>query len=189
MSKCEDKPKTNGDNALTKDFLLAAISDLTGNLNLLDTKISIVMATVGAILGVAVACKSNILKAYNYYSNSCILKILFLLFLFIFVLSVLTTFICGIQCIMIRVGKSKSPSLWFFNTEKFGGISEQDYYRKIKRMTNEDINKNLSTELYKLNAINNCKMRSGRNTILFFSISSFAFFAMMIMVGISYLVV
>ena len=35
----------------TIEFLKAAISDLTGNLTLLDTKISIIMATVGVILG------------------------------------------------------------------------------------------------------------------------------------------
>ena len=47
----------------TNDFLKVAISDLTGNLTLLDTKISLIMATVGAVIGLVVACKSNVLKA------------------------------------------------------------------------------------------------------------------------------
>ena len=57
----------------TNDFLKAAITDITGNLALLDTKISIVMATVGVILGLVVACKSNIFGYFLYYQyHKCI---------------------------------------------------------------------------------------------------------------------
>ena len=64
MKKRQKKRSFNYDNTI--DFLKQAISDLTGNLTLLDTKISIVMATVGVILGLVVTCKSNVLKAYYF---------------------------------------------------------------------------------------------------------------------------
>lgn len=189
MEKNENKSKANCNDDFVNDFLQAAISDLAGNLNLLDTKISIVMATVGVILGLVVACKNNILRAYYFYSNYNFLKTVFLFLSITYVIFVIATFICGIHCIKIRFGKSKSPSLWFFDTEEYGGKSEQDYYRKVKNATKEDIKKNLSTEVYNLNLINNHKMRAGRATIILFSASCFVLFMLMIMVGIQYLVI
>lgn len=172
----------------TSDFLKAAISDLTGNLTLLDTKISLIMATVGVVLGLVVACKSNVLKAYHFYEDICIFKAIFLLLSVAYIVGVIITFVYGIKCIMIRFGKSKS-SLWFFQTEDYGGITEQNYLQKVKHMTDESITKNLAVEVYKLNRINNRKMRTGKTTIIMFAISCAIISALMIMVGISYLVV
>lgn len=173
----------------TNDFLKVAISDLTGNLTLLDTKISIIMATVGVILGLVVACKSNILKAYYFYEDICIFKAIFLLLSATYIVSIIFTFVYGIKCIMIRFGKSKSSSLWFFQTEDNGGITEQNYIKRVKYMTDESIMKNLAVEVYKLNRINNRKMLTGKTTIILFAISCAIISALMIMVGISYLVV
>lgn len=173
----------------TNDFLKVAISDLTGNLTLLDTKISIIMATVGVILGLVVACKSNILKAYYFYEDICIFKAIFLLLSAAYIVSIIFTFVYGIKCIMIRFGKSKSSSLWFFQTEDYGGITEQNYIKRVKYMTDESIMKNLAVEVYKLNRINNRKMLTGKTTIILFAISCAIISALMIMVGISYLVV
>lgn len=173
----------------TNEFLKTAISDLTGNLTLLDTKISIILATVGVVLGLVVACKSNILKAYHFYYDCCLLKSIFLFLSFAYVISVIVTFIYGIKCIMIRFGKSKTASLWFFNTEAYGGISEKEYIKKVKCMSDESIITNLAVEVYKLNAINNKKMRAGKTTICLFGVSCGIVAAIMLMVGISYLVV
>ena len=172
----------------TNDFLKVAISDLTGNLTLLDTKISIIMATVGVILGLVVACKSNILKAYYFYEDICIFKAIFLLLSATYIVSIIFTFVYGIKCIMIRFGKSKSSSLWFFQTEDNGGITEQNYIKRVKYMTDESIMKNLAVEVYKLNRINNRKMLTGKTTIILFAISCAIISALMILVGISYLV-
>ena len=187
MKKRQKKRSFNYDNTI--DFLKQAISDLTGNLTLLDTKISIVMATVGVILGLVVTCKSNVLKAYYFYSDYCILKALFLLLSASYIVSVITTFVYGIKCIMIRFGKSKSSSLWFFNTDDYGGITEKHYLHKVQKLTDATIMQNLAIEVYKLNKINNHKMHAGKRTIILFSISCAIISALMIMVGFSYLVV
>ena len=184
-----NKLEYSSDNSNTSDFLKAAISDLTGNLTLLDTKISLIMATVGVILGLVVACKSNVLKAYHFYENICVLKAIFLLLSVAYIVSVIITFVYGIKCIMIRFGKSKSSSLWFFQTEDYGGITEQNYLQKVKHMTDDSIIKNLAVEVYKLNKINNRKMRTGKTTVIMFAISCAIISVLMIMVGISYLVV
>ena len=184
-----NKQEYSSDNSNTSDFLKAAISDLTGNLTLLDTKISLIMATVGVVLGLVVACKSNVLKAYHFYEDICIFKAIFLLLSVAYIVSVIITFVYGIKCVMIRFGKSKSSSLWFFQTEDYGGITEQNYLQKVKHMTDESITKNLAVEVYKLNRINNRKMRTGKITIIMFAISCAIISALMIMVGISYLVV
>ena len=181
------KRKINSNCDCTNNFMKVAISDLTGNLTLLDTKISIIMATVGVIMGLVVACKSNILKAYYFYSNYCFFKSIFLLLSVIYIITIIATFAFGIKCIMIRFGKSKSSSLWFFKTKDCGGISEQDYIHRIRYMSNEAIMKNLAIEVYKLNTINNQKMRAGKITLIFFSVSCGIIAALMIMVGISYL--
>ena len=88
--------KNNVNYDTTNNFLKDAISDLSGNLILLDTKISIILATVGVILGLVVACKSNILKAYYFYSNNCIFNVIFLLLSYSYVISIIITFIFGI---------------------------------------------------------------------------------------------
>lgn len=186
MRKCK---KTNFSDDSINDFLKVAISDLAGNLNLLDTKISIIIATAGVILGLVATCKSNILKAYCFYEDICCLKAIFLLLTVAYIVSIIITFICGIKCIMIRFGKSKFSSLWFFDTESYGGISEKQYLQKIKHMSKQSITENLSIEVYKLNTINNRKMRTGKTTIILFSISCAIIAALMIMVGITYLVV
>lgn len=171
----------------TNDFLKTAISDLKGNLTLLDTKISVIMATVGVVLGLVVACKSNILKAYYFYAENCLLKTIFLLLSVVYVISIISTFVFGIKCIMIRFGKSKSSSLWFFDTETYGGISEKKYIKKVKELTDEMITNNLAVEVYKLNAINNRKMRVGRITIILFSVSCGIIATIMVLVGVYYL--
>ena len=133
------KQRSNFNYDNINDFLKVAISDLAGNLTLLDTKISIIIATVGVILGLVVACKSNVLKAYYIYANNCCTKCMFLLLSLAYIVSVIITFIYGIKCIMIRFGKSKSSSLWFFDTELYGGLSEESYIKKIKCISDETI--------------------------------------------------
>ena len=99
------------------DFLKSAISDLAGNLALVDTKISIILATVGVVLGLVVACKSSILRAYDFYSNTCVWKALFLFLSFACIVSIILTFVFGVRCVMIIFVKSKTKSLLFFITE------------------------------------------------------------------------
>ena len=181
------RSKTNCNNKM--DFLKAAITDLSGNLKLLDTKVSIIIASIGVVLGLVVSCKSNYLKAYFYYSVNCMLKTIFLLLSAAFIIRVILTFAFGINCIMIRIGKGKSLSLWFFSTERFGGITEQNYYQKVQHMTDETILKNLANEVYKLNTINNLKMRAAKKTIVLFSLSCLIILVLMVMVGFSYLMV
>ena len=187
LEKNRKELKTNYDN--TSEFLKAAISNLTGNITLLDTKISIILATVGVVLGLIIACKSNVLKAYYFFANNYFFKVLFLFLSGILIIGIIMTFAFGIKCIMIRFGKSKSSSLFFFNTETYGGISERDYMQKIIKMSDEEIMKNLADEVYKLNTINNQKMRAGKITITLFAITCAVIAALMILVGIKYLVV
>ncbi len=181
--------RNNANYDKTDEFLKDAISDLSGNLTLIDTKISIILATVGVILGLVVACKSNILKAYYFYSDNNISNVVFLLLSLIYVISIIITFIYGIKCIMIRFGKSDSKSLWFFKTKDYGGISEENYIQKVKCMSEETMMKNYAAEVYKLNQINNKKMYAGKVTIILFAVSCATIATLMVMVGISYLVV
>ena len=184
----ENKEKASDNYQNTCEFLKAAISDLAGNLNLIDTKISIVMATAGVLLGLAIACKSNFLSAFHFYSGNYFLKAVFISLTVTYSVVVLLTYIFGINCIMIRFGKSKRPSLWFFETEEYGGVGEKNYIQKIKQMNDEGIVENLSVEVFKLNTINHAKMLAGRKTLICFSISSAILFSITIMASISYLI-
>ena len=183
----KNSSQRNKNSEKNNEFLESAISDLAGNLSLVDTKISIILATIGVILGLVVACKSNILKAYCYYAQSDLMKVIFIFLVIAYVSSVVLSFVFGIKCIMIRFGKSNKKSLWFFKTEKFGGISEKDYLKDIRALTDEDVTRNLAIEVYKLNDINNSKMKDGKKTIVFFAISCMIIAIIMILVGLFYL--
>ena len=55
---------------LKQTFLTSAISDIFGNIKFLDTKILIVMATMGVIIEGLISCKVNLMRHIKMYRST-----------------------------------------------------------------------------------------------------------------------
>lgn len=169
-----------------KNILLATISDLSGNLKLLDTKVSILIAAAGVIFGALISCRGNIFKAYNYFSMIPYLKYIFLILTICYIVSIVIFISYGLSTIMPRIGKSRKNSIWFFDTDI---VSEEKYKEKISNYSTQDLLECLESEVYKLNQINRNKIKRSRIAIKTFKVSCYIFMSVMIMVGIFYICV
>ena len=147
-------------------FLIAAINDISGNIRFLDTKVSIVVATIGVILMAYVNCRGNIMRVYLETQNNCVLRIVFLFSVILYIASQSTTVFFAIRTISVRENNTlKYKSLWYIGDKT---ISFKEYYFEVQRINERDIIKNLTFELYKLNRINTIKMKYTKKTIVAF---------------------
>lgn len=149
-------------------FLSSAISDVSTYIQLVDSKVSIIMAAVVAILVGIAACYEPIGKAMNKIIPSSWHVILTLLFLILCVISIALVLIFGILTIKWHSCKIDYKSKWYI-TKSSKEYSFKEYYKDISRMTDEDIIENMSAELYKLNDINQQKAKTMKVTIIGFS--------------------
>jgi len=167
-----------------KSVLLAAISDLSGNLKLIDTKVSIIIASSGIFFGGLINCRSNILKAYRSFESFPLCKYFFFGVALIYIISILALLFFGIRTIIPRIGKSKRFSIWFFNTDD---VSEDEYKTKIQKYSDENLIDTLESEVYKLNKINRTKIHQSQKAVISFVFSFGSFLTVMMMVGLYYL--
>lgn len=58
----KNKKKSSKLNEVRKSYLLAAISDVSGNIQLMDTKVSIIMAAQGVIIAGLLSIYDNLAK-------------------------------------------------------------------------------------------------------------------------------
>lgn len=169
-----------------QNYLISAISNLAQNINLLDTKVSILMGTSGLILGLIVTCRSNVYYAYLIFKTNTVTNFVFFFLVACYLFSLFETFYFGLKSLISRIGKSKHDSLWFFSTEN-KKTSEDQYYKKVYDLSDKEMIKSLSSEVYKLNSINCIKIKNSKFSIVFFSISCFMVLLIFIVVGIVYL--
>ena len=65
----KNKKKSSKLNEVRKSYLLAAISDVSGNIQLMDTKVSIIMAAQGVIIAGLLSIYDNLAKVAKYYDS------------------------------------------------------------------------------------------------------------------------
>ena len=65
----KNKKKSSELNEVRKSYLLAAISDISGNIQLMDTKVSIIMAAQGVIIAGLLSIYDNLAKVAKYYDS------------------------------------------------------------------------------------------------------------------------
>lgn len=165
----------NENNEMKQAFLSNAISDISTYIQLADTKVSIIMGAVVALIAGVIACYEPIGKIISSIKPCSWLGILFVLLSIICVISVLAVFVFGILTIRGHVSKINFESKWFLSNDT-KSYSFDAFLIDIKSMSKEDILDNMAAELYKLNDINRQKARTMKWVMRFFSIALIAAF-------------
>ena len=156
-------------NEMKQTFLASAIVDISTYIQLTDTKISIIMGSLVALMAGLMACYEPISKAFlnimpcSWRGN--VITFIVLLHIICFVL----VFIFGILTIRGHISNINNyESKWYLekSTESY---SFDTYKADINSMTNSDIMETMAAELYKLNDINRQKAKTARKTIIFFA--------------------
>lgn len=137
-------------------FFSSAISDISSYIQLTDTKVSIIMAAVVAIIMGAFACYEPIknlialVKPCSWQGVALIISTIAL------VVSLIGVFVFGILTIRSHTSNLEYKSKWFLpqSSEKY---SFDAYREDIISMSDEDVIINMAAELYKLNDINRQK--------------------------------
>lgn len=152
------------DMANKQDFLSSAISDISGYVQLVDTKVSIIMAAVVAILVGIAACYEPIGLIVSKIVPCSWMGILMMLFVIFLIISIIVIFLFGILTISGHTSNIGYQSKWFLNksTKEY---SFHHFWEDIKTMKDDDIIENMSAELYKLNDIYRQKMNTFRFTL------------------------
>lgn len=155
---------------MKQNFLSSAIVDISTYIQLADTKVSIIMGSVVALLVGGFTCYepiNNLLTTIKPYSW---MGIVITILLIVLLLSVILVFLFGILTIKGHVSDIGYKSKWFINqsTKKY---SFDSYKNDIDEMDKKDIIENMTAELYKLNDINRQKSKTMRWVIRAFASS------------------
>ncbi|MBY8909855.1 hypothetical protein K6L05_08625 [Salinicoccus roseus] len=161
---------TNEELQLKQSFLSDAISDIAGNIRFLDTKVSIIMAAIVAMIGGVLASINTIESLVQNISPCSWLGVLIIFLSIICLISTISVFIFGINTIKGRISNFQYNSKWFL-THPMKKYSFTAYKNDVLKMNSQDIIENMTAELYKLNDINKQKMKSMRRVIIAFSTS------------------
>lgn len=151
-------------------FLASAISDISTSIQLTDTKVSIIMGAMVALIAAAVSCYEPILYALGNIKPCCWLGVAIIIFFVLLLISIVAVFVFGVLTIQNHFSNIGYKSKWFLpqSTKEY---SFDAYIRDVQRMTDEDVIENMAAELYKLNDINRQKSRTNKWVITFFSLS------------------
>lgn len=153
---------------IKQSFLASAISDISSYIHLADTKVSIVMAAVVAILVGITACYEPIEKAINTITPCSWFGVLFLISTLLFCVSIALVFIFGLLTVRGHVSNINYKSKWFLpkSTKEY---SFDEFLKDVNEMTEADVINNMAAELYKLNDINRQKAKTLKWTLLSFA--------------------
>lgn len=151
-------------------FLSNAISDISTYIQLADTKVSIIMGSLVALIAGVMACYEPIGEIINSIKPCSWIGIVFVLILMLCVVSVVLVFIFGILTIRGHVSNIDFDSKWYL-TKDTKSYSLDLYLSDLDAMSKKDITDNMAAELYKLNDINRQKAKTMRWVMRFFSSS------------------
>ena len=165
MSNKQEKEKTT---EVKQNFLSSAISDISAYIQLADTKVSIIMAAVVAILAGLLTCYEPIGKLISEITPCTWVGVVFIIMAGIGAISVIAVFLFGILTIRSHSCVINYKSKWFLpkTTKQY---SFDEFSKDIQKMSDDDIIKNMAAELYKLNDINRQKMKTMKWTLYSFS--------------------
>lgn len=154
---------------IKQSFLASAISDISTYIQLADTKVSIIMAAVVAILVGIAACYEPIGQIVANIVPCSWIGILFIIFIAIGAVGIILVFLFGILTIRSHACNINYKSKWFLS-KSAKEYSFDEFSKDVNKMTDEDIIKNMSAELYKLNDINRQKMKTMKWALQSFSL-------------------
>lgn len=165
-------------------FLSSAISDISSYIQLSDTKVSIIMAAVVAFIAAVVSCYKPIFNALSKIPPCSWIGVTIVIFSLVLLVDLVGVFVFGILTIRGHSSKIGYKSKWFLvqSTKEY---SFDTYKKDVRLMSDEDIIENMAAELYKLNDINQQKLRTYKWVLRCFSIVLMAAFVICILLVIS----
>lgn len=163
-----DNANLKGTKEIKQTFLASAISDISSYIQLSDTKVSIIMAAMVALVAAVVSCYEPILSALDNIKPCSWLGVTIIFFGVLFFISFVAVFVFGILTIRGHSSNIGYKSKWFLiqSTKEY---SFDVYKKDVQKMTDEDVIENMAAELYKLNDINRQKLKTNKWVIRFFS--------------------
>ena len=165
--KIKTKPRKSFDRK--QNFLGAAISDISTYIQLADTKVSIIMGALVALMAATLACTEQIGKFFSNVTWSSKTGIVIILLIILCSACAILVFVFGIMTIRVHRVKIIYKSKWFIKDYKDYPFNE--YLDDVRDMCDGDIIENMSAELYKLNVINQQKGATVKWTIRFFALT------------------
>lgn len=156
-------------NEMKQNFLSNAISDITTYIQFTDTKVSIIMGSVVALVVGFLACYDLISKVLKDIMPCSWLGICICIFTLINFFSLIAVFAFGILTIRGHKSDIGYKSKWFLS-QSVNEYSFDIFKEDLKIMTDEDIIENMAAELFKLNDINRQKAKTMNRTIHAFSL-------------------
>lgn len=154
-------------------FLSSAISDISSYIHLTDTKVSIIMAIIAAMLATITTYHEFIINQLLIPKSCIAFFVLIVILLLVFIISLAGVFLFGILTIKGHQPKLKYSSKWFI-TKPVEDYTFEMYKKDVREMTDDDILENMTAELYKLNDINRQKLNSYKWVIRCLSVSVFS---------------
>lgn len=145
-------------------FLSSAISDISTYIQLVDTKVSIIMAAVVAIIVGAFSCDELITESIAQIKPCSWLGGSLIIFTITLIVCVIGVFVFGILTIRGHSLKIGYRSKWFL-PQSTSEYSFDAYKEDVFAMSDEDLIENMAAELYKLNDINRQKSKTYKWTL------------------------
>jgi len=157
--KVNISPNSKQSNEMKQVFLSNAISDISTYIQLVDTKVSIIMGSLVALIAGILACYEPIFQAFSNIKPCSWLGICIIIFTLLYLLSLIAVFVFGILTIRGHISNIGFKSKWFLpqSTKEYSFVV---YKQDIEAMTEGDIIENMAAELYKLNDINRQKVKT-----------------------------
>ena len=149
-------------------FLSSAISDISSYIQLSDTKVSIIMAAMVALIAVAASCFEPISQILVKIKPCSWVGVSLLICTILLVICLITLFVFGILTIRGHSSNIGYKSKWFL-PQSTTEYSFDMYKKDVQLMCDEDVIENLAAELYKLNDIHRQKLRTNKWVIRSFS--------------------
>ena len=155
---------------LKQNFLSSAITDISAYIQLTDTKVSILMGAIVALIVGGFACYEPIGKIISKINPCSWIGIILVIFIVLLCLSVVFVFAFGLLTVKWHSSDNSYKSKWFLlqNTKIY---TSEAYLKDINAMSDEDIIENMAIELYKLNDINRQKYKTMKLVTISFACS------------------
>lgn len=153
-------------------FLANAISDLSNYIQLADTKVSIIMGSLVALVAGMFASFDTIRSSFTTIVPCTWIGINIFALSILYLISIIAVFVFGILTIQGHISTTEYKSKWFI-AQSTTEYTLDAYKRDLDAMTPKDVVENMTVELYKLNDINRQKSKTLKWSIGAFGASLF----------------
>jgi hypothetical protein len=155
--------------SVRQNFLSSAIADISNYIQLMDTKVSIIMAAQGVIIAGLLSLYNEIKDTMSYCNSVLEKTTLFTATVGVMVTTVLV-YMYGMRTLKARYAKLDCATSWFVSAESAKKGYEQ-YLQDFMSKEDGDLIGDMAAELYKINDINRQKMLDVNKTVKAFSVS------------------